>query len=90
MPSILVNVDTEIDVDVEVNDFLEDCDDSEIDEIVDWLQNNGHLRENSVDKITEVCATEAEYMEALDKLYTKWNVLSKEEEQFILNIAKRF
>lgn len=90
MPSILVNVDTEIDVDVEVNDFLEDCDDSEIDEIVDWLQNNGHLRETSVDKITEVCATEAEYMEALDKLYTKWNMLSKEEEQFILNIAKRF
>lgn len=90
MPNILVNVDTEIDVDVEVNDFLEDCDNSEIEEIVDWLQNNGHLRETSVDKSTEVCATEAEFMNALDKLYTKWNMLSKEEEQTILNLAKRF
>lgn len=90
MPSILVNVDTEIDVDVEVNDFLEDCDNSEIEEIVDWLQNNGHLRETSVDKSAEVCVTEAEFMNALDKLYTKWNMLSKEEEQTILNLAKRF
>lgn len=90
MPNILVNVDTEIDVDVEVNDFLEDCDNSEIEEIVNWLQNNGYLRETSVDKSTEVCATEAEFMNALDKLYTKWNMLSKEEEQTILNLAKRF
>jgi hypothetical protein len=90
MPSILVNVDTEIDVDVEVNDFLEDCDNSEIEEVVCWLQNNGHLRETSVDKSAEVCATEAEFMNSLDKLYTKWNMLSKEEEDFILNVSKRF
>jgi hypothetical protein len=37
-----------------------------------------------------VCATELEFIEALDKLCTKWNMLSKEEEAFILNVSKRF
>jgi hypothetical protein len=36
MPNILVQVDTEVDVDVEVNDFLEDCDEYEIEQVIDW------------------------------------------------------
>jgi hypothetical protein len=88
MPSILVNVDTEIDVDVEVKDFLDDCDTSEIDEVIDWLKDNKHIKDTHIDR--QVCATESEFIEALDKIYTKWNVLSKEEETIILNLAKRF
>jgi hypothetical protein len=88
MPNILVNVDTEIDVDVEVNDFLEDCDTSEIDEVIDWLKEKGHIKDTHIDR--QVCATELEFIEALDKLCTKWNMLSKEEEAFILNVSKRF
>jgi hypothetical protein len=88
MPSILVNVDTEIDVDVEVNDFLEDCSDYEIEEIISWLKDKDYLKNTDTDR--QVCATELEYMEALDKLQTKWNVLTKEEEAFVLNLAKRF
>ncbi len=89
MPSILVNVDTEIDVDVEVKDFLEDCSDYEIEEAIDWLKDKDYLK-NTDDTDRQVCATELEFIESLDKIYTKWNVLSKEEEAFILNLAKRF
>jgi hypothetical protein len=88
MPNILVPVDTEIDVDVEVKDFLDDCDTSEIDEVIDWLKENRHIKDTHTDR--QVCAAESEFIEALDKIYTKWNVLSKEEETIILNLAKRF
>jgi hypothetical protein len=30
------------------------------------------------------------YIESIDKLRDKWNMLTKEEEEFILNLAKRF
>jgi hypothetical protein len=53
MPNISVNVDTEIDVDVEVNDFLEDCDTSEIDEVIDWLKDNKHIKDTHIDR--QVC-----------------------------------
>ena len=33
---------------------------------------------------------EIEFEEALNKLHQKWNRLSKEDEQIIINIAKKF
>jgi hypothetical protein len=83
-----VEAEVTVDFDVDVNEFLQDCDTSEIDEVIDWLKENGHIKDTHIDR--QVCATELEYMEALDRLHTKWNVLSKEEEAFILNLAKRF
>jgi hypothetical protein len=88
MPNILVPVDTEIDVDVNIDDFLESCDEYEIEEAIDWLKDKGHIKDTHTDR--QVCAAELEYIEALDKIYTKWNVLTKEETDFVLNIAKRF
>jgi hypothetical protein len=88
MPNILVPVDTEIDVDVNIDDFLESCDEYEIEEAIDWLKDKGHIKDTHTDR--QVCAAESEYIEALDKIYTKWNVLTKEETDFVLNIAKRF
>ena len=88
MPNILVPVDTEIDVDVNVKDFLEDCSDYEIDEIIQWLKNKNYLKGSSI--IDQVSVAESEFIEALDKIYTKWNVLSTEETELIINISKRF
>jgi hypothetical protein len=83
-----VEAEVTVDFDVEVNEFLEDCDSYEIDNVIDWLKEKGHIKDTHIDK--QVCATELEFIEALDKLCTKWNVLSKEEELFIINLAKRF
>jgi len=83
-----VEAEVTVDFEVEVNEFLEDCDSYEIDNVIDWLKEKGHIKDTHIDK--QVCATELEFIEALDKLCTKWNVLSKEEELFIINLAKRF
>ena len=83
-----VEAEVTVDFDVDVNEFLEDCDSYEIDNVIDWLKEKGHIKDTHIDR--QVCATELEFIEALDKLCTKWNVLSKEEETFIVNLAKRF
>jgi hypothetical protein len=83
-----VEAEITVDFDVDVNEFLEDCDSYEIDNVIDWLKEKGHIKDTHIDR--QVCATELEFIEALDKLCTKWNVLSKEEEAFIVNLAKRF
>jgi hypothetical protein len=83
-----VEAEVTVDFEVEVNEFLEDCDSYEIDNVIDWLKEKGRIKDTHIDK--QVCATELEFIEALDKLCTKWNVLSKEEELFIINLAKRF
>ena len=83
-----VEAEVTVDFDVEIDEFLEDCSSYEIDEIIDWLKDKDYIKHTNTDR--QVCATELEFIEALDKLYTKWNMLSKEEESFILNLAKRF
>ena len=83
-----VEAEVTVDFDVQVEEFLEDCSSFEIDEVIDWLKGKGLLKNINTD--TQVCAAESEFIEALDKIYTKWNVLSKEEEAFILSLAKRF
>jgi len=42
MPEIEVNVDQYIDVDVNVEDFLDACDESEIEEVIEWLAENDY------------------------------------------------
>lgn len=83
-----VEAEVTVDFDVSVDEFLEDCDVFEIDEVIDWLKDKGLLKNTHID--TQLCAAESEFTDALDKIYTKWNVLSNEETQFIINISKRF
>jgi len=91
MPNILVPVDTEIDVDVEVNDFLDACDSSEIEEIIDYLIEEGHINKFAVnDYNTDQSVTEIEFEDALKKLQGNWNRLSSDDEATILKIANQF
>jgi len=91
MPNILVPVDTEIDVDLEVNDFLDECNSSEIEEIIDYLIETGHINKSAVnDYYTDQSVTEIEFEDALKKLQGNWNRLSSDDEQTILKIANQF
>jgi hypothetical protein len=88
MPKILVQVDTEIDTEVDVTDYLYECDEDEIQEAIQWLKDKEYIKDSAM--TTQVSVAESEFIEALDKIYNKWNVLSKEETDFIINISKRF
>lgn len=66
-------------------DFVDNCSSSEIQELVDYLTEQGHIKQQE-----EMCIPETELEEALDKLHGKYRNLSSEEEEIIKKIANRF
>jgi hypothetical protein len=76
---------TEIDIDPE--EFLENCHSRDIKKVLEWLDYGGYLKAPSKESIS---VAELEYESALDKLHSKWNCLTEDEERTIKNIAKRF
>lgn len=79
------------DVEIDVDEFIDNCSASEIEDLIDALIDMGELKDYSRSKSKYAFhISEAEFEEALQKLSGKWNQLSSIEEQSILSIAKRF
>jgi len=77
--------------DVSINDFLSNCDSRDITDIIDTLIAEGHIKPSQRDNYSErLTVPEQIFEEALDKIHGKWNLLSKEEEEAIMALAKRF
>jgi hypothetical protein len=92
MPKFYEYRDIEVDVDIDIDEFLDKCNNREKDELIYALIEDGYLKKDCRRNFEEVdySPTEAQFVEAVDKLRNKWNMLSQEEEQLILNIANRF
>jgi len=69
------------DVDIKVWEFVDACDEEEIEELLEYLKEEGYLDRSM---------NESMFMDALNKIKNNWLSLSREEEDVILNIAKRF
>jgi hypothetical protein len=54
---------------------------------IDWLRDSGFIPEEDIDFRS---VSERQFEDALNKLHGKWNRLSQEEEETIINISKRF
>ena len=81
------------DINIDVDDFLSACGSSEIKELIEALVEDDHLPKSVLEVIqnkSSIGVAESEFEDALDKLRGKWNVLSKEEEELIVKISKRF
>jgi hypothetical protein len=80
-----------IDFDVDIDDFLSACNSREIKELIQALIDDGHLPESiSEFNTSNIGISESEYEDALGKLHGKYHTLSKEEEEAIIKISKRF
>ncbi len=77
------------DIDIYPDEFLSACNTRELNEVIDYLEEEGHVK-RSTPKYDGRGYDETVYQEALLKLSGKWNMLSKEESEFISNLAKRF
>lgn len=81
------------DQEIDVADFLYECNERDIKEIIDTLIDDGHLPESVRGKSNssvQLSVAENEFEEALHKLHGKWNNLTSEEEKTIINISKKF
>jgi hypothetical protein len=79
------------DIEIDVSNFLDECDKNEIKEVIAYLVEKGHLSEEAIaPDQSRLCASEYEYIKAIDKLRNKWTLLAPQEEEQILIISKRF
>lgn len=76
-------------IDIDVDDFLEGCSSYEINEVVEWLEANEYIKnaitDNNIDNLQDI-----EFKEALSIIANNRIMLSVEEEELIKSIAKRF
>jgi hypothetical protein len=80
-----------IDFDIDIDDFLSACSSSEIKELINALIDDGHIPKSILEfKSSNVSISESEFEDALGKLHGKYHRLSKEEEEAIMRISKRF
>lgn len=91
MPRFYEYVETEVDVDISVRDFLEECDTDDIERLIKLLKEDGYLRGNvSILEDDTFTLQEMEMKNALTKIFENRLGLSMEEEEMIKNMAKRF
>jgi len=77
-------------VDVDVYEFLSSCDKRDIDNVIDYLKDNGDIDERTLEEIdTPRSYTGKKFEEALLKLRGHSSSLSTEEEEYIINLANR-
>lgn len=68
-------------IDIEVEEFLDDCDSNEIQEVIQWLKDNGEYADNRF-------VQDDAFDDALTNLMGKRFKLTTEQENIIMNISK--
>lgn len=85
MPQIEINVDTYVDV----TEILEECSESEIKEVLEWLEDSGYLLEGKkVD--TNANYDEVKFAQSVNKLSHLYLQLKPEEWAIIKSIIDKY
>jgi hypothetical protein len=80
-----------VDVDIDIDDFLDNLSTRDIKKVIEWLRDNDHLSEEDLlDEIDPPRSyTGGKFEEALLKLRGHSTSLTTEEEEYVINLAKR-
>jgi hypothetical protein len=76
-------------IDIDVDEFMESCCSYEIDDVIDWLEVNGHLPETVHISEDKKNLMDIEWDKAIEKLHSNRTQLTVAEEEFIKTIANR-
>jgi hypothetical protein len=80
----------ETEFDIDPCDFLDDCSSGEIEEIIEYLEENGHLKNHSsIDKGKGMGILEEEFQKKIQKISESRHILTLEEEEVIKKISDR-
>lgn len=77
------------DLDIEVDDFLDDCSSSEIQEVIQWLKDSDWLPQNVATSEEHQSFQDAEFDGALMNLVGKRFKMTQEQEELIINLSKQ-
>jgi len=69
MPEIRkYGIDVDVDVDIDVDEFLDECDDSDINQIISWLIDSDYILNTQKCGNSDLSICDIEYMDMINKL----------------------
>lgn len=77
------------DLDIEVDEFLDDCDSNEIQEVIQWLKDSDYLPQNVATSESQQSFQDEEFDGVLMNLVGKRFKLSTEDEKTIMAISNK-
>ena len=81
---------TDLDVKIDVDEFIEHCGSDEIEEMIEILTDEGHLKGLNAQPSKTMSIPEIHFTEMMDKIYNNRLLLTTEEEEILNKISKRF
>jgi len=84
------NFDVETDIDIDIDDFVDACNKSEIAALIEYLEDEGHISKRIEINSGNKTFSEKDFEEKLTKIANNRFLLSDEELKLIENIANRF
>jgi hypothetical protein len=89
MPIFSASECVDVEVDVDIDEFLDECNNREIDEIINWLIDNNHINESQKTVDINLSFDEEQLHKNLYKIRDSYYLLSEEEEELIKQIANK-
>ena len=89
MPTIYSYVETEVDVEIDVVEFVDSCDQEEINSLIEYLTEEGHLS-NKIKDESKMTSTESEFNQQLALLSEKFYQMTKEETDLIESLYNKY
>jgi hypothetical protein len=80
-------IEVDVDFDVDVEEFLDDCSKREIEEVIQWLVDRDWIKPNQVE---EGNVMDIEWFDTVSKLHTLRQRLTVEEEELIKSIVNKY
>ena len=88
MATIYTPVD--VDVDIEIDEFVDSCTDRDIKKLLKYLSDTGHLNKFGVTDETKMTANEIDFRDKLSFLTGKYYQMSVEEIETIETLYKKY
>ena len=83
--------DVYVDIDIDVDDFLNECDSRDIKDLIESLVEDGHLPKSVLnspnDKLGKL---ESDFTNKIDSLKNKYYSISQEDEEILNQIFKKY
>jgi|688.fasta_scaffold1003329_1 hypothetical protein len=83
--------DVYVDIDIDVDDFLNECDSRDIKDLIESLVEDGHLPKSVLnspnDKLGKL---ESDFVNKIDSLKNKYYSISQEDEEILNQIFKKY
>ena len=88
MTTIYTNVD--VDVEIEIDEFVDSCSPREMKTLINYLQSEGHLGKFNISDESKITANEIEFRDKLSFLASKYHQMSVEEIETIETLYKKY